>query len=219
MGRYKMPTGVREDLKKDREQSEAYKKTKDGKQSEADIQFKDRGQSEADIQLKDREQSEADRQPEDGEQLKKLRSACMRRCGLLLGSRDYSVSRLREKLLKAGFDDTIVEDSLERLKDAGYLDDRRYAEQFIRSHLSDKSRLRIIKDLIDRGIADEMISEAFGEFTEEEIQSAQYDQIRRLLEKRGYDPDLFSFEEKQKTMAFLQRKGFTNRLIRRAIEG
>lgn len=167
---------------------------------------------EEDGQFKGRKMSE------EGEEAEKLRSACMRRCGFLLGSRDYSVSRLKEKLLKAGYPESIVADALKRLEQAGYLDDRRYAEQFIRSHLSDRSRLRIIKDLTDRGIPEVLITEAFEEFTEEEVQSAQYEQVRRLLEKRSYNPDLSSYEEKQKTMAFLQRRGFPHRLIRRAME-
>ena len=99
--------------------------------------------------------------------LSDLRSSCMRRCGALLGNRDYTVKRLRTKLGEAGFPPLIIEECIGKLIDAHYLDDRRYAQSYVRSHLNDRSRLRITQDLMGRGIAEYVIEEAFAAAGEE----------------------------------------------------
>lgn len=155
-----------------------------------------------------------------GEIMKSLRAACMQRCGTLLGSRDYSEQRLREKLSDAGYPESLVEEAIGKLQQAGYLDDFRYACSYVRSHLQDRSRLRIMRDLADRGISQKDIENAFAEVGEEEdFEEAQREQVVRLLRKRGFDPDRASYEEKQKTMAFLHRKGYSTDLIRRLTDG
>ena len=83
--------------------------------------------------------------------IQSLRSACMQRCGTLLGSRDYPVHRLRTKLQEAGYPTSIIEDCIEKLQKAHYLDDARYAQTYLRSHLADRSLLRIRHDLMERG--------------------------------------------------------------------
>lgn len=151
--------------------------------------------------------------------LKELKSSCMRRCGTLLGRRDYPVDRLRKKLQDAGYPSAIVEECIEKLEEAHYLDDRRYARTYIRSHMRDRSRLRILHDLAERGIDGELVEEAFAEIAEEtDPDEAQMVQIRRLLEKRGYDPARADFAMRQKTMGFLHRKGYEPDMIRRAME-
>ena len=113
-----------------------------------------------------------------------------------------------------------MEDAVDKLHRAGYLDDRRYARSYVRSHLQDRSRLRITRDLTERGISGTDIEEAFAEVgREEDIEEAQKEQVLRLLRKRGFDPDRATYEERQKTMAFLHRKGYPADLIRRAAEG
>lgn len=147
--------------------------------------------------------------------LKSLRKSCMQKCGSLLGTRDYSEQRLREKLQTAGYPADVVEDALQKLRDAGYLDDLRYAESYVRTHIQDRSRLRIMRDLSAKGISEAYIEEAFRSVSEEEnIEEAQRRQILRLLQKRGFDPREATFEERQKTMAFLHRKGYPADMIR-----
>ena len=72
---------------------------------------------------------------------------CLRKSGVLLAQRDYTCSRLREKLLSAGFGGEVVEQTLENLREAHYLDDERYARNFVQAHWEDRSRLRIRMDL------------------------------------------------------------------------
>ena len=148
-----------------------------------------------------------------------LRSSCMQRCGMLLGKRDYTQSRLRTKLQEAGYPSSIIGECIEKLKEAHYLDDRRYAQSYIRSHLRDRSRLRIFHDLKERGLPGELIEEAFAAAAEElDPEDAQLDQIRRFLHKRRYDPETADYELRQKIMMSLHRKGFETELIRRAMD-
>lgn len=150
--------------------------------------------------------------------MKTLRSSCMQRCGTLLGSRDYPELRLRTKLQEAGYPPSIIEECIGKLTEAHYLDDRRYAQVYVRSHLNDRSRLRIRHDLTERGIAEQLIDEAFEEIAEEmDPDEAQIAQILRILQKRHFDLEQADYALKQKTMAFLHRKGYEPELIRRAM--
>lgn len=148
--------------------------------------------------------------------LQSLRTACMQKCGALLGNRDYSIKRMREKLCDAGYPACIIDEAVEKLERAGYLDDLRFAQSFVRSHIQDRSRLRMMRDLAQKGISEEVIEEALDVVGEEEnLEEAQRSQIIRILRKRGFDPGTADYEEKQKTMAFLHRKGYPTEMIRR----
>lgn len=147
--------------------------------------------------------------------LQSLRSACMQRCGRLLGSRDYSEYRMKEKLREAGYPLPVIDEAVEKLKKAGYLDDRRFAQSYVRSHFQDRSKKRIMRDLAGKGIPETVVEEAFAAVEEvENLSAAQRDQVIRLLKKRGFDPSEATYEERQKTMAFLHRKGYPTDLIR-----
>ncbi|MDO5132752.1 MAG: regulatory protein RecX [Eubacteriales bacterium] len=151
--------------------------------------------------------------------LAEVRGSCMRKCGSLLECRDYSVRRMEEKLREAEYPESVIREAVEKLRKAGYLDDSRYAREFVRSHIRDKSRLRIRKDLLDRGIGEALIEQAFLEIgAQEDLDEAQREQIRRLLRRRGFDAAAATYEEKNKTMAFLYRKGFSAEIIRAAME-
>ena len=71
---------------------------------------------------------------------------CLRKCGTLLAQRDYTCARLREKLLRGGYEEEIADEVIGSLREARYLDDARYARSFIEAHRGDRSRLRIRKE-------------------------------------------------------------------------
>src|SRR5690242_17902834 len=72
-----------------------------------------------------------------------------------LGARAHSTGELREKLRRRAARDGDVDDILARLKDAGYLDDRRYAESFAAARLSNEKfgKTRVLQDLRQRRVA------------------------------------------------------------------
>ncbi len=146
-----------------------------------------------------------------------LRKEILHESGILLGGRDYTEKRLTEKLLERDYPEDLVQEAVQSLKEARYLDDRRFAEQYLSAHLSDRSIARIRQDLAQRGVDNKLIDEAVSACSVEEIQEEELAQIRQLLKKRHYDPESADYAEQQKTAAFLYRRGFDAGLIRKAM--
>ena len=143
---------------------------------------------------------------------------CLKKCGMLLAQRDYTSARLREKLLGSGFEEEIADEVIGSLKEAHYIDDARYARSFIEAHRGDRSRLRIRKDLEDRGVPSDLISEVMREELEENGDAAEIRQIRKLMEKRKFDPENADWDEKRKMQAYLFRKGYAASAVRAAMD-
>jgi regulatory protein len=79
-----------------------------------------------------------------------------------LGGRAHSVSELSEKLRRRAERAADVQDVLARLKECGYLDDRRYAQSLASSRLQDQGfgRMRVLRDLRARRVAPSVAEQA-----------------------------------------------------------
>lgn len=144
-----------------------------------------------------------------------LRRECLRKCGMLLQTREYSENALREKLEHAFFPQEIAEGVLSELRKAGYLNEDRMAEDYIRIHLKDRSRKRIENDLMNKGLSEHTIRLAFGRAEEEaDLGELEKAQILKILEKKRFDPALAGWEETMKIKAFLYRKGYSQEAVR-----
>ncbi len=149
-----------------------------------------------------------------------LRKECLRRCGMLLQSRDYSEKALEDRLSMAGFPSSVYKKVIGELKSAGYVNEDRMAEDYVRCHIKDRSRTRIENDLAGKGLPEECIRRAFEKAGEEwDLETAEREQIRKLLEKKGYDPEKAGWEETMKIRAFLCRKGYSGEAVRSAMHG
>lgn len=135
----------------------------------------------------------------------------------LLQKRDYTEYKLREKLKEGLYSEEIIDEAVEYLKSFKYLDDERYADDYIRYHLKDKSRSRLKQDLIQKGIKVDIIEQALVSAYKDENEDPELKLCAALLKKKHYDPENMSYEEKQKLMAFLYRKGFGSDVIHRAM--
>ena len=124
-------------------------------------------------------------------------------------------ARLREKLTRNEYPADIVEAAISYVKSFGYINDYEYARSFIESRKERKSRREIYMQLVGKGVPRELIDEAFEESYEREDST---EAIRRLLEKKHYDPENTTPEEKKKIMAYLVRKGFGYDDIRRTMQ-
>ena len=73
----------------------------------------------------------------------------------MLAGRAHSIGELREKLRRRAERTADIEDVLARLKESGYLDDRRFAEAFAAARLSTEKfgRTRVMQDLRQRRVA------------------------------------------------------------------
>ena len=124
-------------------------------------------------------------------------------------------SQLREKLTRNEYPADIVEAAIDYVKSFGYINDYEYARSFIASRKERKSRREIYMQLVSKGVARDLIDEAFEECYERED---SVEAIRKLLEKKHYDPENTASEEKKKIMAYLVRKGFNYEDIRRSMQ-
>ena len=105
-----------------------------------------------------------------------------------LTRRPYSVCELEKKLLQSCTDTDVVNRAIERLRAAGYLDDRKFAETFIQSRLRRKAygRARIERELRLRGLNPKLVREELEKAypAEAELEPLQHALERKLRSLR-----------------------------------
>ena len=133
----------------------------------------------------------------------------------LLSDMDRTENALREKLRLGLYPQEIIDAAVEYVRSFGYLNDARYAENFVRSRQGIKSRREIRAQLLQKGVPSEMIDDAFEACGEE---GGEADAIRRLLEKKRFDPVCADEREIQRLYGYLARKGFSYETVRQVIQ-
>ncbi len=121
---------------------------------------------------------------------------------------DRSEEELRRKLIQAEFPAVLIDRAIIYVKEYGYLDDVRFASSFIRARMNKKSRLMIKNELLQKGISGEVLEKAFQVTYGEEEEDAELAAINKAIAKKTADSKALSYEEKQKLIASLYRKGF-----------
>ena len=142
---------------------------------------------------------------------------CKLRAMNLLQKKDYTERQLRDKLSEGLYQPELIDDAIGYVKMYKYLDDDRYARDYITYHMSTRSKNRIIQDLITKGISKEKLMPIMEQLYLQEDGDIELEQVKALLEKKHYDQDMTDFKEKQKIMAFLMRRGFQMSTIKRAM--
>lgn len=132
----------------------------------------------------------------------------------LLKSRAYTEKQLRDKLHHGEYPQNIVNEAVDYVKSYGYIDDRKYAEDYIIYNMENKSRKRMEQDLYIKGIDKKIMQEVMEEILKDGNAMNEMVMAQRLLRKKNYDPNTAETKEKQKLSAFLYRKGFTAETIR-----
>ena len=141
------------------------------------------------------------------------------RCLNLLKSRSYTEKQLAEKLRAGKYPEAVIEEALSYVKSFGYVDDAAYARSYAEDQIEKKSVRRIAEELQRKGVDRGLIEEALLFVQERDGGQDEEGMIRRLLEKKHFDPETADFAEKRRIQAFLMRKGFTADGIRRAMNG
>ncbi|OGP15273.1 MAG: hypothetical protein A2052_09340 [Deltaproteobacteria bacterium GWA2_54_12] len=133
----------------------------------------------------------------------------------LLGVRQRSVFELTGKLRDKGFADADINETVEKLLKAGYLNDESFAAALARSRASHKAwgPAKIARDLSNRGIAREIVKDAVALAcpAEEELAKAALERWRKR--HKG----LSGREETQKAFRHLSSRGFSPSAIWKAI--
>lgn len=125
-----------------------------------------------------------------------------------LNRREHSAFELRQKLVRLGGEAQAVKSVLEKLEQQQYLDDRRFAESYLRSRLPrGLGRVRLKQELAQRGIKADLAELALNaiELPDESQVALQLAQRRAELGK-----------SEDSTMRFLFRRGFSSKLCRTA---
>lgn len=131
--------------------------------------------------------------------------------------RPRSVFELREKLAGKGFDPREIDEELEYLVSVELLNDRVFTGMWIRYRLARPFGFRrIITELKNKGIADEIIAQAIsdakGDYAEADV---VLELARRRFERIGaIDPD----KKRKRVFDFLIRRGFSVDLAMKALK-
>lgn len=134
----------------------------------------------------------------------------------LLQKKDYTESKLREKLREGQYSYDCIDAAIEYVKSYKYLDDERFARDYITYQMELRSRNRILQDLMNKGISKDLCERLLNEIYEENSSDVETEQIQKLLIKKHYSEDM-EYKDKQKVIAFLLRRGYSMESIKHAI--
>lgn len=135
----------------------------------------------------------------------------------LLQARDYTRKQLEDKLRQGDYPEACIEEAIAYVASYGYLDDGRYARNYIEYRLQSKTRAQIEAELQRKGVARDVIREAFDELEKAGAVQDEAEMIRALLDKRKYCADTADAKERQRMYAYLCRRGFSPELVRKAL--
>lgn len=139
------------------------------------------------------------------------RDAVKKAMNLLLCG-DRTEKELRARLLKEKYEPEAVCDAIRYVSSFGYLDDGRYAENYVASFAGKKSRRMMRSELERKGVDEVLIDRALDTVPEDESE-----QVMELLRKKAGMPHKLDDREKRRVAGFLSRRGFSGSDIWKAI--
>lgn len=143
------------------------------------------------------------------------RKAAEKAMNLLL-QQDRTKKELQDRLYRAGFSERAITYVMEYVMEFGYIDDLRYASNYISFHKENRSKKELRYKLMNKGVEPEVLALALEEYEPEDEQEA----LSRLLKKRLHGKQMADLEyaDRNKITAYLARKGFSLPAIRRAMQ-
>jgi len=134
--------------------------------------------------------------------LKELYALALR----LLARREHAIAELSKKLSLKTENPEWISLVIESLKEKKYLDDAHFAESYVRMRMNKGyGKLRIIGELKERGVAEEIIAKNFSE----DDKKNQKESLKKIREKKFGKVLPKNLAEKAKQIRYLQYKGFS----------
>ena len=127
----------------------------------------------------------------------------------LLASKDYTIKEIEQKLKKASYPESVIEQIISYGVEKHYLDDWRYASDYIRFHKEGKSIRQLKYKLKEKGISESILCE----LEEADDREALFLQVQRYWERKKGT----AYEKKAKTYQYFVRKGYPSGLVREII--
>jgi regulatory protein len=123
----------------------------------------------------------------------------------LLGGRGYSMGELREKMRPRAEQPESIDAVLARLKEAGYVDDRKFAENYAATRLENQGfgKMRVLSDLRRRRVAPKLAEQV----TERTFQATdETELVEAFLKRKFRGKQLGPFLKDPKNLAAAYRR-------------
>jgi regulatory protein len=134
------------------------------------------------------------------------RALCLR----LLTARARTRAELSAQLTKRGYPDDVCTRVLDRLTDIGLVDDRDFAEQWVRSRRANagKGKRALASELRTKGIADEMIAEALADVDADAERLRAEQLVADKLRRERLTDDTDDMKVARRLVGMLARRGY-----------
>lgn len=148
----------------------------------------------------------------------------------LLLAEDRTESELQRRLIQAGYGGSVVASIMEYVKQFPYLNDVRYALNYMHSLGKKKSMLEIRHKLSEKGVSEDDFEKALEQYREERQDSSEdsgvclseedmeLETVRGLLHKKVVPGTALTRTQKEKLYASFLRKGFGYHTVRQALK-
>ena len=150
-------------------------------------------------------------------QRKQTMESCKTRALRLLEYRDRTEKELTMRLLKDGYKEEEVRDVTAWAASSGFLNDVRFAENYIYLRSQTTSRQKIIQELREKGIDRETIEEAFASYKELYTED-ETGLIRSFVLKKVQEGETLGEKQMRSLLGALCRRGFSYSDIRKVLD-
>lgn len=137
----------------------------------------------------------------------------------LLVKNDLPEKKLREKLLEGKYPEACVDEAIHYVKSYHYIDDSRYAHNYIASKASQISKAAIRNKLMEKGISKDVIEKELSIYYEDDPlnQDCEENLIKQQLIKLCKGNFDLPYEDRRKLLASMYRKGFSIDKVERVL--
>jgi regulatory protein len=134
----------------------------------------------------------------------------------LLSFKQRTKKELKNKLGEKGYEDDIIEETVKKLVDIGYIDDEKYVMYFIKekTRLNKLGRNKIKFQLINKGIDNDIIEAGLEELEEDVVLQNALELVKKRVTRLNH---LSEIEKNQKLYRFLLGKGYDYSIIKKVI--
>lgn len=134
----------------------------------------------------------------------------------LLSFNRKSEKGMYDSLKRKGYDECIIENTLDFLKENKYIDDLEFAKAFIndKRNINKYGSNRIKYDLLKKGISKDIIESTLIIDSDEEYESAYELAVKKLKSYKGQE----KYNVYRKLGGFLQRKGYSYEVISKILD-